>query len=161
MEDENNDDLLKRADALLARHRNAPDLAAQAPPQRAEAEIDDDSDIPTLTDIVEVPISAPRAPAETVSFSPPPPPVMETVIPAAGETAKDSIDAPEPAPHAPVERATPSLPPAPPIESEIPDTRETAKHDSIPAVLKSMEAQATAPVPESAQAQPIPPAPEA
>ena len=60
MHDEESDALLKRADALLARHRTP---VTAGPPQsssRPTAEPDDSSDIPTLTDIVEVPGHAPR-----------------------------------------------------------------------------------------------------
>jgi len=66
--DEESEDLLKRADALLARHRRAPGSAATAEAPAPIAASDEGADIPTLTDVVTEGL-APHAPE---SAEPPP-----------------------------------------------------------------------------------------
>ena len=81
MPEEDNEDILKRADALLARHRTARTSTEQAAPQGvAEG---DDAEIPTLTDVVSEGVAPARAPLppKTAPASEPLPvePHVETV----------------------------------------------------------------------------------
>jgi valyl-tRNA synthetase len=93
-DEDSSDDLLARADALLARHRStasqARNAAAGAPAPAAD---DGAADIPTLTDIVIVSGIAPAAPV-----SPVPAQAAEAPAPADTDAASGPVVPPEPMP---------------------------------------------------------------
>ena len=96
--DEDGGDLLKRADALLARHR-PPARSNPSSARATEAEPDDAAGIPTLTDIVEAPEWTPRISIDDTSAQ-----------------TRNSGSVPEPGPEPAKSAEAESTQPVPPVE---------------------------------------------